>query len=132
VPSYCFACPDGHLHEVWLSIHHARSERPKVCPECGSKVELSIEKVTSYAVGDRGKHTAISDATDRVWHKDMAAYRRFAAKGIQPQRIDGCDRLEATAISVSEIESGGALRYSDERIAAGTEEAKAIMRQASA
>jgi hypothetical protein len=112
---------------VWQSIH---DDSPIICDICGSRTTNIVEKVNTYAIGTRGNHTRISDATDREWHKDMDAYKRFHDAGIQPHQITGCDRMESTAISRSHVESGGALPYSDERIAAGTEEARQIMREA--
>lgn len=130
MPTYRFRCNQcGGATEQWLSIHHDKSEEPTRHADCGGTLTLSIEKVVTYGVGERGKHTVISDRTDRQWHKDMDAYERFHKAGIQPHQITGADKWEATAISRTHIESNGALPYSDERVAAGQEEAKQIMRE---
>lgn len=126
MPTYAYRCAHDHLSLMWLSIHADASEHPTTCPECGDPVSLSVETVTTYAVGERGRHTAISDSTDREWHKDMDAYSRFKAQGVQPRKITGCDKLEATAMGTWHVETGQA--HKDEVIATRTEEARAIMR----
>lgn len=126
MPTYAFRCTQGHLTEQWFSIHADKAEHPRRCPECRAPLSLSIETVTTYAVGERGRHTAISDATDREWHKDMDAYSRFKQQGLQPRRITGADQLEATAKGRWHVETGQPHR--DEVIATRTEQARAIMR----
>jgi putative FmdB family regulatory protein len=124
VPTYSKKCPACGLHfSQWQSIHdNARI----VCPECGATALTVFEQVNTYAVGERGKHTAVSDATDRQWHKDMDAYQRFRHKGVQPPKITGSDYLEATAIGTFHAETG--LAHRDEVVAGKNEEAKALMR----
>lgn len=124
MPSYCKDCTQcGFAFEQWQSIH---DDTPIACPHCGGATVTVITRVNTYAVGERGRHTAISDATDREWHKDMDAYKRFRNKGVQPPKITGCDHLEATAIGTFHAETG--LKHSDEVVAAKTEEAQAIAR----
>lgn len=124
MPTYSRHCPKCDLlFTKWQSIH---DDSPIKCGECGSKTQNIVEKVNTYAVGGRGRHTAVSDATDREWHKDMDAYQRFRNKGIQPPKITGADRLEATAIGTFHAETG--LKHTDEQVAAKTEEAKALSR----
>ncbi len=127
MPTYRFRCNRcGGATEQWLTIHHEASDRPEFHDGCGGDLTLSIEKVNTYAVGTRGAHTAVSDATDREWHKDMDAYSRFRETGIQPRRITGADKLEAVAKGTWHVETGQPHR--DEVIATRTEEARAIMR----
>lgn len=126
MPTYAYRCTNDHLTSQWLSIHADDSEHPKRCPDCKAPLTLSIEKVTTYAVGPHGAHTAISDATDREWSRDMDAYARFKKEGVQPRRITGCDQLESTAIGRWHVETGQPHR--DEVIADKTETARAIMR----
>jgi hypothetical protein len=94
--------------------------------QCGGDLVQVYTRVNTYAVGERGKKTRISDHTDRAWSKDMDAYKRFRERGVQPPKIDGCDRLEATAIGTFHAETG--LRHTDEVVAAKSEEARAIAR----
>lgn len=126
MPTYAYRCKQDHLSLMWLSIHADASEHPRRCPECKGPVSLSVETVTTYAVGTRGAHTAISDSTDREWHRDMDAYARFKRQGLQPRKITGADKLEATALGRWHVETGQ--RHKDELIADRTETARAIMR----
>lgn len=49
------------------------------------------------------------ELTERQWDKDMPAYKRLRADGLQPRDIDGCARLEAKAETTREIEAGQVL-----------------------
>jgi hypothetical protein len=53
--------------------------------------------------------------TEREWDKDMPAYKRLRADGIQPRDIDGCAKLEAKAETTREIEAGQVLTPSQRR-----------------
>jgi hypothetical protein len=53
-----------------------------------------------------GAHAARCVALDRQWDKDMAAYRRLRADGLQPQRIDGAHALERDASTPIQVEYG--------------------------
>jgi hypothetical protein len=133
VPTYRLHCKkcSGEF-EMWNSIHdplpkyHQAQIDPLSDRQCGGDLVQVYTKVSTYAVGERGRKTAISDATDREWSKDMDAYARFRGKGIQPPKITGCDRLEATAIGTFHAETG--LPHKDEVVAAKSEEARAIAR----
>lgn len=126
MPTYAYRCKDGHLSEQWLSIHDDGTGHLRRCETCKGPVSLSIETVNTYAVGGHGAHTAISDATDREWSRDMGAYSRFKKEGLQPRTITGCDQLESTAVGRWHVETGQPHR--DEVIADKTETARAIMR----
>lgn len=41
---------------------------------------------------------------ERALDKDAAAYRRLRKEGLQPEHVDGCDRIEATARTAAEVE----------------------------
>ena len=43
-------------------------------------------------------------ATDKQWDKDMPAYKRIRANGVQPKRIDDAAELESRANDQFEIE----------------------------
>jgi hypothetical protein len=45
------------------------------------------------------------DAREARWQKDMPAYKTLRKQGYQPDHIDGCDRLAATATTDAEIEA---------------------------
>ncbi len=40
------------------------------------------------------------------WDKDMPAYKRLRANGLQPKNIDGCAALESKAETPQEIQAG--------------------------
>lgn len=135
MPTYRLRCTKcmGEFEE-WHSIHddlpteHQAFLEPSDTVQCRGKLVQVFTAVNTYAVGERGKHTAISDATDKVWTKDMAAYKDFRRQGLQPQRITGCDRLEATAKGTYHVETGQP--YTDSQVSSGRERARQIMREA--
>lgn len=124
MPTYSRFCPSCELlFTRWQSIH---DDSPMLCEACGSRSINVVEKVATYAVGSRGERTASADATEQVWSKDMAAYKRFRDKGLQPRQITGADHLEATAVGTWHVETGQ--RHKDEVVASRTEDARAIVR----
>lgn len=42
--------------------------------------------------------------TEKNWNKDIPAYRRLVKEGIQPEGVDGCAELEATANTKEEVQ----------------------------
>jgi predicted nucleic acid-binding Zn ribbon protein len=134
MPTFRFQCQKcrGEFEE-WHSIHdpHPTTHQSNLDPLdiniCGGRLVQVITAVNTYAVGERGKHTKVSDATDRVWHKDMDAYSRLRREGLQPQRITGADKLEATAVGTRHIETGQ--RYTDRQVSDGMERARQIIRE---
>lgn len=124
MPTYryrCFACQTD--TEIWESIHSSALAEGA----CGHPVTRVIDKVTALGLGSSDK-VRVADATEKQWNKDMPAYKRFREKGYQPPGIDGCDRLEATAQSNIEIQSGGRLKYTDEQVNAGKQQAEDIVK----
>lgn len=75
-------------------------------PDCGlSYVEhLRGIAIAAAATPTRRPEVVRIDATERRWDKDMGAYRALRRQGYQPEQIDGCDRLSATAKTVDQIE----------------------------
>lgn len=53
----------------------------------------------------RGAQVAEINQTARNWDKDMPAYKRLRANGLQPQQIDGSAALEARAETAAQVES---------------------------
>lgn len=121
MPNYHYFCATCGDSEVWQSIH----ADTLTTGGCGHMVVKVIDKVTPMRLGPSDV-VRRADATERQWDKDMPAYKRFREKGYQPPGIDGCDRLEATAKSNIEIQSGGRLKYSDERVNEGRQQAEDI------
>lgn len=56
------------------------------------------------AASARGKVAAkLGNMTDAQWDRDMPAYKRLRAEGLQPRHIDGAAKVEATAETLSDI-----------------------------
>ena len=45
-----------------------------------------------------------TDQLEKNWQKDIPAYKRLVADGLQPEQVDGCADLEAKATTKEEIE----------------------------
>jgi len=54
----------------------------------------------------RGSKVAEHNATERGWKKDMPAYKRLRANGLQPKRIDGAAEIERRAQESWQVETG--------------------------
>lgn len=53
----------------------------------------------------RGSQVAQINQRAKNWDKDMPAYKRLRANGVQPKGIDGAAALEAKASTVAQVES---------------------------
>jgi len=54
----------------------------------------------------RGPKVAETNTTERNWNKDMPAYKRLRADGLQPKRIDGAANVEKRAQEGWQVETG--------------------------
>lgn len=54
----------------------------------------------------RGTNIAQLNKTERNWKKDMPAYKRLRADGLQPKRIDGAAEVERRARESWQVETG--------------------------
>jgi hypothetical protein len=54
----------------------------------------------------RGAKVAEVNTTERNWNKDMPAYKRLRANGLQPKKIDGAARVEKRAQEGWQVETG--------------------------
>jgi hypothetical protein len=68
-------------------------------------------KVASTSFGSnstttRGAAVANTNNTERGWQKDMPAYKRLRANGLQPRQIDGCAEIERRATTAEQVETG--------------------------
>jgi hypothetical protein len=66
-------------------------------------------KVTGVRIGanpstTRGAQVAEINQRAKNWDKDMPAYKRLRAEGLQPKTIDGCHAVEQLATSRHQIE----------------------------
>lgn len=54
-----------------------------------------------------GQHAFVTKHKEKKWSKDHDAYRRLRRDGVQPGRLDGAARLEATAVNRQDVEAPG-------------------------
>jgi hypothetical protein len=54
----------------------------------------------------RGARVAEVNQTERNWNKDMPAYKRLRANGLQPKKIDGSAEVEKKAQESWQVETG--------------------------
>lgn len=77
-------------------------------PACGCNERRGricfYHKLRTIQFGGRGKSPQTQ--MESRWAKDMPAYQRLRANGLQPPHIEGCAKLESTANSQLEIEMG--------------------------
>jgi hypothetical protein len=52
----------------------------------------------------KGESVAHINQREKNWQKDMPAYKRLRAEGLQPKTIDGCAAVEQLATSKHQIE----------------------------
>lgn len=53
-----------------------------------------------------GQRAAEINATEKRWQKDMPAYKRLRADGLQPKTIDGAANVEKKAKEAWQVETG--------------------------
>lgn len=123
MPTYRYICHTCQTEmEFWRSIHDT-SPSPSHCDAPLTKI-FTVPYTSK--VGVHGREAIRVDTTERHWDKDMAAYKRLRNDGHQPRTIDGCDRLEATAVSNWQVKTGQP--HPDNRVNEAQEMAKSIMR----
>lgn len=54
----------------------------------------------------RGARVAEINQTERNWNRDMPAYKRLRANGLQPKQIDGSAEVERKAQESWQVETG--------------------------
>ena len=64
-------------------------------------VRMGVNTTTS-----RGSRVAEINTTERGWNKDMPAYKRLRADGLQPKKIDGAAEVEKRAQEGWQVETG--------------------------
>jgi hypothetical protein len=53
-----------------------------------------------------GERAAQINATEARWQKDMPAYKRLRADGLQPKTVDGAANVEKKAKEAWQVETG--------------------------
>lgn len=64
-------------------------------------VRMGVNTTTS-----RGQQVEQINKTERGWNKDMPAYKRLRANGLQPKSIDGAAEVEKKAKESWQVETG--------------------------
>lgn len=87
-------------------IKHQETHPTLDVPGCfGCKVVwVSVPSSVTPTRRPEASHAKWVNDTEKQWHKDMPAYKRLVQEGLQPQRIDGCARLEQEAKHRVDIE----------------------------
>jgi len=67
---------------------------------------ISSVSMDSSCTPNRRSHAFGVNQTESRWDKDMAAYKRLRADGLQPNKIDGAANVEKKAETVFQVESG--------------------------
>ncbi len=63
-------------------------------------------RMATNSTTTRGKRVSEVNQTERNWNKDMPAYKRLRADGLQPKRIDGAAEVEKKAKESWQVETG--------------------------
>ena len=63
-------------------------------------------RMATNSTTTRGKRVSEVNQTERNWNKDMPAYKRLRADGLQPNKIDGAANVEKKAETAFQVESG--------------------------
>lgn len=66
-----------------------------------SNVRVGVNSTTT-----RGGEVAQINQTEKNWNRDMPAYKRLRADGLQPKRIDGSAEVERKAKESWQVETG--------------------------
>ena len=63
-------------------------------------------RMATNSTTTRGKRVSEVNQTERNWNKDMPAYKRLRADGLQPRKIDGAAEVEKKANEKWQVETG--------------------------
>ena len=63
-------------------------------------------RMATNSTTTRGKRVSEVNQTERNWNKDMPAYKRLRADGLQPRKIDGAAEVEKKAKEKWQVETG--------------------------
>lgn len=80
---------------------------------CGKPCECESYRAHLLSVGfaasampSRKGAVAVTEAKERAFSQDAAAYKRLRQDGLQPPAIDGSARIEQRAVTEMQVESG--------------------------
>jgi hypothetical protein len=63
-------------------------------------------RMATNSTTSRGSKVAEHNTTEQGWKKDMPAYKRLRANGLQPKRVDGAAEVERRAQEPWQVETG--------------------------
>ncbi len=93
--SYVYRCAQCGDTERTAPIGTAARETP--CQSCGGVMRLVLgvgTYIAASATPNKRARVREIEQTEREWSADMPAYKRMRRRGLQPEHIDGCARLE--------------------------------------
>lgn len=96
MPEYQYRCTKCGT-EIDRLFQIGEAPRHQNCPRCGLSAELVIGAgvhIAPSALENKGGEVRRIDATENRWQKDIPAYQRMRAHGLQPRGIDGAAVLE--------------------------------------
>lgn len=130
MPFYAYRCPHCGI-EGDYEFRIGCAPRVLSC-DCGEFAEHVIGagvQIAPSALETKGADARAGNEREGRWNRDMPAYARMRAKGMQPKQIDGSARLEDQVGDQLDIDHKNLLDtgVSRERIIEGTEQAKEIM-----
>lgn len=80
--------------------------KPCDCPSYRAHLMSISVSSTATPSRDRSRETVEAIAREKSWDKDIPAYKRLRAEGLQPKHIDGSASFEVGARDRIEIEDG--------------------------
>lgn len=111
--TYVYRCPDSHVSEAQWPI----GENPRTARcDCGKNATQVLGVGVSIAAAampnKKGSSRTIEiDNTEKRWDKDLPAYKRMRAAGLQPPSTQGAAALEERAGDQFDIDHAGALKH---------------------
>lgn len=91
----------GHMENCTAGCHN----RGHCKPDCFGCKAASVS-ISQTAMPTRKADLVARTDTERTMNKDIAAYRRLRADGVQPKATRGAAELESRAASTWEVETG--------------------------
>ena len=67
---------------------------------------IAAIRMGTNSTTSRGAQVAATNQTERNWKRDLPAYKRLRADGLQPKRIDGAAEVERRAQESWQVETG--------------------------
>ncbi len=91
------------LRDTETTLKH-RETHPGLDVEGCFGCRVAGVQMGSNSTTTKGESVASINQREKNWSKDMPAYKRLRAEGLQPKTIDGCHAVEQLATSRHQIE----------------------------